>query len=93
MHRSAELTISSEWALFIDIVSGDSLLRGLEAQADGAVVARGAAFGDDALGAEEDTVLLLERLFCLCEELRRHVGVVVVVAAVVVGSGGGGGGG
>ncbi len=71
-HAAADTDVAREGALLVDVVAFDGLLRRLETEADGAVVARGAALGDDALGALEDPVLLLEGLLGLGEQLLRH---------------------
>lgn len=57
---STDGNVSGEGALLVDVGSSDSLLRGLEAQADVLVPACAFALGDDTLVVLEDGFLLLE---------------------------------
>lgn len=64
---AADGDVAGEGALLVHVGALDGGLGGLEAQADGLVVAGGLATlaAEHTLGAEEHTVLLLERLLSL----------------------------
>lgn len=66
---STDRDITSEGALFVDVASFDGLGRGLDSQTDLFYVAHRllAIISNGALTGHENGVLLLVRLFVLCE--------------------------
>ena len=64
--------VPGEGAFFVDVVAINGSLGCFETKTNGPVVSGCAALEKNFLGAEEDTILLLEGFFGLCDKVLGH---------------------